>query len=90
MLCVSTKRLVPGFIADSFQDGGRNGWIAVIVAFITWFFWIGTTKGLAIMLPSLQVQFNTSTWLIGWMVAIIDATATLVGKYRLVYAQRYQ
>ena len=68
------------WIAKAFKDGGRNGWLAVMGLFSTWMVWIGLIKGLAVMLPTLQEQFNASTWLVGWMIAIIDASIECSGK----------
>ncbi|XP_033635536.1 monocarboxylate transporter 11-like [Asterias rubens] len=67
------------WIAKAFKDGGRNGWLAVMGLFSTWMVWIGLIKGLAVMLPTLQEQFNASTWLVGWMIAIIDASIECSG-----------
>ncbi|XP_033638836.1 monocarboxylate transporter 12-like [Asterias rubens] len=64
-------------LVDAFQDGGLHGWIAVLGLFISKMAWGALTKSMGMMLPSLQEQFVTSTWLIGWMVAIIEASAYL-------------
>ena len=68
-------------LVDAFQDGGLHGWIAVLGLFISKMAWGALTKSMGMMLPSLQEQFVTSTWLIGWMVAIIEASAYLSSKY---------
>ena len=68
-------------LVDTFRDGGLRGWIAVLCLFTTKMALAVLVKGLGMMLPSLQEQFVTSTWLIGWMVAIIEASAYLSSKY---------
>ena len=50
----------------------------------TWscnFLWVGAAKGLAVLLPTLRDQMATQTWVIGWMIAIMEATSDLVGKH---------
>ncbi|XP_071795883.1 monocarboxylate transporter 12-like [Asterias amurensis] len=58
---------------DTFRDGGLHGWIAVLGLFTSRLAWNVLVKCLGMMLPTLQEQFVTSTWLIGWMVAFVDA-----------------
>ncbi|XP_033636135.1 monocarboxylate transporter 12-like [Asterias rubens] len=65
---------VSSWFVKTFKDGGLLGWFAVLGLFSSWIAWIGLIKGLAVMLPTLQEQFNASTWLVGWMIAIIDAS----------------
>ncbi len=55
---------------ETFRDGGFHGWMAVLGFFASKMAWVILVKGLGMMLPTLQEQFATSTWLIGWMVAI--------------------
>ncbi|XP_071789705.1 monocarboxylate transporter 12-like [Asterias amurensis] len=64
---------------DTLRDGGLHGWIAVLGLFTTKVAVSTTLKGLGMMLPTLQEQFLTSTWLIGWMVAFVDAGAQISG-----------
>ncbi|XP_071801352.1 monocarboxylate transporter 12-like [Asterias amurensis] len=65
---------VSSWFVKTFKDGGLLGWCAVLGLFSSWIAWIGLIKGLAVMLPTLQEQFDASTWLVGWMIAIIDAS----------------
>ena len=67
---------------ETYQDGGHHGWIAVLGLFTCCVAWIGMLKGLGMMLPTLQEQFVTSTWLIGWMVAFVEAGAAISGKFK--------
>ena len=64
-------------------EGGFTGWIAVLCTFWTWYAWVGSLKGLALMLPTLLEQFDTHTWLVGWMIAIMDGVVDLVGKLNI-------
>ena len=61
------------------QDGGALGWFAVLGSFGGSFAWVGSTKGLAVLLPTLQDQLSSPTWLVGWMIAIIDGIIDLAG-----------
>ena len=79
--------MVPGwfervwnYFTDTCRDGGLHGWIAVLGLFTSKVAWIVLLKGLGMMLPTLQEQFVTSTWLIGWMLAFVDAGTHLSGK----------
>ena len=67
------------YFTDVVKEGGYVGCIAVLGAFADWMTWIAMTKSLAVMLPTLQEQFGASTWLVGWMIAIIDGTVDLAG-----------
>ncbi|XP_033639068.1 monocarboxylate transporter 11-like [Asterias rubens] len=60
-------------VTDTLQDGGLHGWIAVLCLFAVKIAWTVLAKGMGMMLPTLQEQFVTSTWLIGWMVAFVNA-----------------
>ncbi len=83
--------MVPGcfervlhFSIDTLRDGGLHGWIAVLGLFTTKAVLAVLVKGLGMLLPILQEQFVTSTWLIGWMVAFVEAGAELSGKFRML------
>ncbi|XP_071803146.1 monocarboxylate transporter 14-like isoform X2 [Asterias amurensis] len=41
--------------------------------------WVALAKSLAVMLPTLQEQFGASTWLVGWIVAMVDGSVELAG-----------
>ena len=66
---------------ETLQDGGLHGWIAVLGLFTSKLAWNILLKGLGMMLPTLQEQFDTSTWLIGWMVAFVNAGGYFAGKH---------
>ncbi len=66
---------------DSGKEGGRSGWIAVFSLWMQAFIWTGSFKGLGLMLPILQQQFNTNAAIIGWMVGMIGAMIGFVGKF---------
>ena len=72
-------------LVDTFRDGGLRGWIAVLCLFTTKMALAVLVKGLGMMLPSLQEQFVTSTWLIGWMVAFVSAGISFSGKCDQIY-----
>ncbi|XP_022111008.1 monocarboxylate transporter 12-B-like [Acanthaster planci] len=61
------------------QDGGRIGWSAVLTLWVTWFTWDTLIKCLAIMLPTLTVQLQTRTWVLGWIVTMVDSCAEGMG-----------
>ena len=68
------------FLNETFRDGGLHGWIAVLCLFTTKMAANALINRNGMMLPTLQEQFMTSTWLIGWMVAIVDAASQFSGK----------
>ncbi|XP_038072899.1 monocarboxylate transporter 12-B-like isoform X2 [Patiria miniata] len=41
--------------------------------------WMWFIKGLGVMLPTLQEQFATQTWLVGWVLSIITAVICITG-----------
>ncbi|XP_022103961.1 monocarboxylate transporter 12-like [Acanthaster planci] len=57
----------------------RMGFLAVLGVWTNWFFWASAVKGLAVMLPTLQDQMDTNTWVIGWMIVVVEVTANLIG-----------
>ncbi len=69
------------FSFDPLRDGGLYGWISVLGLFASKMANGVLLKGLGMMLPTLQQQFLTSTWLIGWMVAFVGAGVYLTGKH---------
>ncbi len=71
---------VSTWVVTTFRDGGLHGWFAALGLFSSWMVWMSLIKGLAVMLPALQEQFNASTWLVGWMIAIVDASVEFSGK----------
>ena len=75
----SLRERLQSYMLELVHDGGTLGWLAVLGTFATMMAWTGMVKGLAVMLPTLQEQFNTSTWLLGWMIAILDGTVDIAG-----------
>ena len=65
------------------RDGGTAGRIAVLTFWTDCFVWVGIVKGLGVMLPTLQTQFETKTWIIGWMIATTVGVSGLTGRYWL-------
>ena len=63
--------------------GSRPGWSAVLCLHVSWLVWSGLVKSLGVMLPTLQEQFATQSWLIGWLVAIVNAVANIIGATKL-------
>ena len=61
-------------------DGGRSGLVAVLALWTKNLLEIGITKGLGIMLPTLQEQLATQMWIIGWITSMITATSGIIGK----------
>ncbi|XP_038075963.1 monocarboxylate transporter 11-like [Patiria miniata] len=59
----------------------RSGWCAVLSLHMTWLVWTGLIKGLGVMLPVLQEEFQSSTWLVGWTIAIINGISDFVGPF---------
>ena len=64
---------------SSVPDGGRRGWIAVLAMFARNMVWVGVSKGLGVMLPTLQVQFASETWILGWITAMVFAMCGVIG-----------
>ncbi|XP_071795591.1 monocarboxylate transporter 12-like [Asterias amurensis] len=77
------------FSKDTFRDGGLHGWIAVLCLFTTKMAANLLVNCLGMMLPTLQEQFMTSTWLIGWMVAIVDAASQFSGILATPLKERF-
>ncbi|XP_071801073.1 monocarboxylate transporter 12-like [Asterias amurensis] len=77
----SLLQSVSSWFVKTFKDGGLLGWFAVLCLSASWIAWIELIKGLAVMLPTLQEQFDASTWLVGWMIAIIDASSSISGLF---------
>ncbi|XP_033645060.1 monocarboxylate transporter 11-like isoform X2 [Asterias rubens] len=76
-------------VVDTFQDGGFHGWVAVLCLFVTRAARATLFKGLGMMLPTLQEQFSTSTWLIGWMVATTEVGAQVGGFFATPLKERF-
>ena len=59
-------------------------WLAVLVAWSLWFFWGGLIKGLGVLLPTLQVQFATRTWIVGWIIGMATAAIGISGRCKVL------
>ena len=68
------------YFNEMVKEGGYLGCIGVLAMFSTWMTWVALSKSLAVMLPTLQDQFGASTWLVGWIVAMVDGSVDLAGK----------
>ena len=88
MVRVCLERVLNSSIAI-FREGGLHGWIAVFGLFTAKIAWSVLVKGMGMMLPTLQEQFDTSTWLIGWMVAFVSAGFEILGKLGLILGLRH-
>ena len=58
----------------------KTRYLAVLGAWVAFLCWTGMVKALAVLLPTLRVQFLAQTWLIGWMITIMDAFIDLSGN----------
>ena len=61
------------------QDDGWLAWIAVLAMWTRGVVWPGVTKGLGVMLPSLQDQFGTNAATMGLITSAIFATSQFTG-----------
>ncbi|XP_071810310.1 monocarboxylate transporter 12-like [Asterias amurensis] len=77
------------FLTETLQDGGLHGWIVVLGLFTSKVAWCILVKGLGMMLPTLQEQFDTSTWLIGWMVAFVHSGTFFSGVLATPLMERF-
>ena len=59
--------------------GPQRGWSVVLCLHVNWLVWSGLIKSLGVMLPTLQEQFVTQTWLTGWTVAIVVGVVNIAG-----------
>ena len=62
------------------SEGGRAGLVAILTMWTRGVLRVGILKGLGLMLPVLQDQFATKTWVIGWIVAMVVAFGGVGGK----------
>ncbi|XP_033639834.1 monocarboxylate transporter 14-like [Asterias rubens] len=51
--------------------------------------WVALSKSLAVMLPTLQDQFGASTWLVGWIVAMVDGSVDLAGPIAPILRDKF-
>ena len=62
------------------REGGRAGLVAILTLWTRGVLRVGILKGLGLMLPVLQDQFVTKTWVIGWIVSTIIAFSGVASK----------
>ncbi|XP_022095691.1 monocarboxylate transporter 12-like isoform X2 [Acanthaster planci] len=48
----------------------------------------GAIKGLGVLLPTLQVQFETKTWIVGWSISVITGISGLTGPLVVALQRR--
>ncbi|XP_038066395.1 monocarboxylate transporter 12-like [Patiria miniata] len=63
------------------RETSWSGWLAVLVLWTHGFIWVGIVKSLAMMLPVLKDQFDSETWILGWMIAMIQAMNGITGPF---------
>ncbi|XP_022104113.1 monocarboxylate transporter 12-like [Acanthaster planci] len=63
---------------------GHAGWYAVICLHVNWLLWTGLLKGLGVLLPTLQEQFTTDTWMIGGLIATITGAGSFTGPCLMI------
>ncbi|XP_038078412.1 monocarboxylate transporter 12-like [Patiria miniata] len=71
------------------SDGGFQGWIAVLTLLVRNMIWIGITKGLGVMLPTLQDQLASDTWVFGWIVAMVIAVSGVIAPFSGIVNRRF-
>ena len=60
-------------------DAGWS-WFIFLSAFASYLLWEGTIKSLAVLPPTLKEHFRTHTWMIGLMIALMNAVKDFSGK----------
>ncbi|XP_038052536.1 monocarboxylate transporter 12-like [Patiria miniata] len=65
------------------------GLLAILGTWVNWFIWVGTVKSLATLLPTLRDQMETYTWVIGWIIVIMEVTADLIGPFAAPLGRRF-
>ncbi|XP_038060637.1 monocarboxylate transporter 12-like [Patiria miniata] len=72
------------------ERGNRYvGLLAILGTWVNWFIWTGAVKGLATLLPTLRDQMETYTWVIGWMIVIMEVTLNLIGPFAAPLGSRF-
>ncbi|XP_038061079.1 monocarboxylate transporter 12-like [Patiria miniata] len=72
------------------ERGNRYmGLLAILSTWVNWFTWTGAVQGLATLLPTLRDQMETYTWVVGWMIVIIEVTLNLVGPIAAPLRSRF-
>ena len=55
--------------------------VAVLCCWFVAFVWIGAMKSLAVLMPTLRDQMETYTWVVGWMIVIMEVAIDVVGEH---------
>ncbi|XP_038044230.1 monocarboxylate transporter 11-like [Patiria miniata] len=76
-------------IKPSEPDRAQAGWVAVLTMWTRGVIRVAMLKGLGMMLPTLQDQFGTTTWAIGWMTSLIVAVGGLVAPVAGLLGRRF-
>ena len=63
-------------------DSGQ-AWLILLAAAIVFFLGEGLRKALSVLLPTLRDQFETNTWLIGIIIALMHGVKDFVGKLQV-------
>ena len=68
-------------------DSGQ-AWLILYATSTILFLSEGLRKALSVLLPTLQDQFETHTWLIGIMIALMHGIKDFVGKLHIIKRPR--
>ncbi|XP_038053863.1 monocarboxylate transporter 13-like [Patiria miniata] len=58
--------------ADETTDGGLASWLVVVNTLISLAVWGGVNKSYGVMFFAIRDDFSTSTWIMGWVVAVMS------------------
>ncbi len=61
-------------------------WIILVATSVIYFLWCGLLKALSVLLPTLQDQFETHTWVIGVLDTMLIIIRDCSGKYTSYHA----
>ncbi|XP_038069412.1 monocarboxylate transporter 12-like [Patiria miniata] len=75
--------------AGGVTEGGRAGWLVVLALWTRLFLMVGVLKSIGMMIPLLQDQFNTSTWIMGWISSIIGTSTGISGIFAKLIGRRF-
>ncbi|XP_038059911.1 monocarboxylate transporter 12-like isoform X2 [Patiria miniata] len=74
--------------SDASGSDARAGWFAVLAMWTRAFIWSAVIKVISMTLPLLQDQFDTTTWILGWVTSFIGTatglfaiTSRLMGRW---------
>ena len=70
--------------APVMSNGGVTGWVAVLTLFTLNVSSVGVTKGLGVLLMTLEDQLVSKSWILGWIVAVSVAISGITGKVVLL------